>query len=108
MKLRLLAVSIAVTIASITSPPVQAQSSYSSAQSKTALCRVIGEAGEIGYLEREQGKPREWRGQPGYTQSLSLYAYNYGYDKAVSRKDAHMVGWANCMDKVDRLARESR
>lgn len=83
-----------------------AQSTYTEAANKVELCRTVGQAGEVGYLERMNGTPKTSMGSKTYLRHITEEAYSYGYDKATDRRNAHMIGFAYCMDKVDRLAQE--
>lgn len=101
--------SIATTLIAlvlIASTPALA-SDYKHAVARDQYCGAAAGLSEDAYKARERGKPK----QPlvdemkhlldgTRTDAIVKFTIDYGYDKAVTAKDAYMTTWAFCMDNT--------
>jgi hypothetical protein len=84
-------------------------SDYEQTQIKMAYCKNIAEDGQEAYVDKGLGLTREmvfntYAGmmamERGYNRNSEFFGVGYGYDSAISEKDAYTRTWAHCMDEL--------
>lgn len=68
------------------------------------MCQNVAYEAEIGYSQRGTDLPNNLDDEilNSWSGGMFAFAYNYGHDRANSRRDAHMVAFGKCLDFIDR------
>lgn len=66
------------------------------------VCESTALIGKYSYQLKQSGK-KPMTAEELKNEEVLLFAADYGYNKASSLKDAHMMSWAHCQDSMNAL-----
>jgi hypothetical protein len=103
MKNKILAV-----ILGATSTMACAQQDNTQEMMKDAICQNVARFAALGYSSRATHRRHELEQDlhldNDYMKPINIWAFNFGRDLAPTELDAQKVGYAKCLDKMDRAA----